>query len=148
VTMGGRKNALKQLVSYGIVGLASFCIDVSLTTAAYDVLRVSPFAAGVVGFVAGFLFGFPVNRKHVFDHTKHDKYSLRTQVTAYAGLCGANLLITGTLTQLLVEDARLRIFVAKVCVTALIAVWNFFILKYLVFSKRPRFTDIEDLLIQ
>lgn len=61
---------------------------------------------------------------------------MKIQVSLYVALCLFNLLMTAVLMQLLVESDLLRVEVAKVLITALIAVWNFIIFKFWIFSKK------------
>lgn len=139
---------VKQIILFGLVGGTSLLIDICVTTALYDLAHLPPYLAGGIGFLSAFFFNFPINRKHVFSHTKYDRFSMKIQIMLYASLSLLNLIITATLTQILVDDVHLQISLAKICVAVLIALWNFFIFKYCVFSKRPQYVEIESLIVQ
>ena len=127
---------LKQVVHFGFVGVVTLLIDVTVTTTLYSSFHVPAYLASGIGFLSGFFFNFPMNRKRVFHHSERDKFNLRSQILMYVSLSLFNLLATSLITQLLVSSLELKIAFAKVIVTAVIAVWNFIIFKTLVFSKR------------
>jgi putative flippase GtrA len=89
----------------------------------------------VIGFLSAFFFNFPVNRKHVFNHSDKDNLSLKMQIGLYVALSVFNIFMTGLLMQLTVASGLLDISVAKVGVTALIAAWNFVLYKTFIFAK-------------
>jgi putative flippase GtrA len=126
---------LKQLFFYGVVGVITLGIDLTVTTSLYDLAHLPAGVASAIGFMSGFFFNFPINRKKVFHHSKDDRFSLHTQVVLFVSLSLFNLLITSTLVELFVSHHVVRIAVAKLIVTAMIALWNFIIFKTLIFSK-------------
>ena len=129
------RTLLKQLFAFGLVGGTSFLIDLVVTTSLYNIFHLQPYLAAGLGFLSAFFFNFPMNRKHVFNHTQYDRFSMKGQVLFYLVLTLFNLFITGLIVQLLVSLSGVQIGIAKVIVTVLIATWNFFIFKYLIFSK-------------
>lgn len=128
---------IRQIIFFGLVGVGSLLIDLIVTTCLYNYAHFPPGIAGTIGFVSAFFFNFPINRKHVFNHTQDDRFSLRTQVALYVALSLFNLLMTGVLMQFLVASDILQISWAKIVVTGVIAVWNFLLFKFFVFSKNP-----------
>lgn len=125
----------KEVTAFGIVGLITFLIDLSVTSFLYNIAHFPAYLASGAGFLSGFFFNFPVNRKKVFKHTKNDKFSLRIQIILYASLCLLNLLATSLLVQLTVM-VGIDIVYAKIFVTGVIAIWNFLIFKLFIFSKK------------
>lgn len=124
-----------QIVFFLFVGVVTLGIDIGVTAACFYILGFPAYLASAVGFLSGFFFNFPMNRKRVFRHADSDRFGLKTQVTFYAALCIFNLIATSGIVQLLVEwDFAIQY--AKIFVTALIAVWNFCIFKLFIFSKR------------
>lgn len=126
---------LKQVVLFGLVGLTTLAIDVVVATGLYNLLHFPAYLASAIGFLSGFAFNFPVNRNKVFNHSSSDKFSLRQQAVMYALLCVANLIITSVMVEVLVSLDMLSIQYAKTIMTALIAVWNFILFKFVIFSK-------------
>ncbi len=146
--MGRRSKIVKQLFLFGVVGGISFLIDLLVTTSLYNFFHAPPFLAGTIGFLSAFFFNFPVNRKHVFNHSVHDRFSMKAQVSMYMFLSLFNLIVTGVLMQLIVGSGTLKIGLAKGFVTALIAAWNFLLFRFVIFSKRPNQGELEGLVIQ
>jgi putative flippase GtrA len=146
--MQKHRQLLRQIILFGLVGGGSLLTDVCVTTVLYNYAHLPPYLSGVIGFMSAFFFNFPLNRKHVFNHTKHDRFSLRAQVTFYISLSLFNLFTTGLLMQLMVGKMHIQISLAKVCVTGVIAVWNFFILKFIIFAKLPPPVEVERLILQ
>ena len=139
---------IKQILLFGLVGGGSLLIDVCVTTFLFDVAHLPAYLASGIGFLSAFFFNFPINRKHVFNHSKFDRYSMKTQIALYATLSAINLLASAGITQLFVSTGLLMIGIAKIAVTAIIAVWNFFILKYVIFAKRPSTDELDGLILQ
>lgn len=141
--MSKRKNILLQAFLFGIVGVVSLLIDVAVTTALYSYAHLPAYLAGSIGFLSAFFFNFPVNRKHVFNHTNLDRFSLKTQMSLFAGLCFFNLGVTALLMDVMVDWLGVQVSLAKIAVTALIAVWNFLLFRYFIFSKQSEPTEVK-----
>lgn len=146
--MGKYSKLLKQIMLFGLVGVGSLLIDLCVTTLLYDHAHIPAYLAGPVGFLSAFFFNFPINRKHVFNHTEHDKFSMKTQVAMYISLSLINLCMTSLFMHVLVDGMHIQVSAAKLCTTGVIAVWNFFIFKFLVFSKRQSIAELEGLIVQ
>jgi len=93
------------------------------------------FLASGIGFLSGFIFNFPVNRKKVFNHSQYDRFSLKIQITLYTLLSLFNLVATSSIIATLVNSNVLDIQWAKVVVTAVFAIWNFLVFNLFIFSK-------------
>lgn len=125
----------RQLLMFLVVGLITLAIDVFVSWSTYNYLDVSSYTASCLGFMAGFAFNFPANRHKVFSHTSADRFKLSVQVTMFSMLVLFNLFVSTFFTGYLVEQGIFEISMAKIMITAIIASWNFFILKNIVFSK-------------
>ena len=125
---------MSQVILFLAVGFTTFLIDVLVTSVLYSFAHLPAYLASAVGFLSGFFFSFPMNRKKVFRHTDKDRFGIKTQILFYICLSIFNLLVTSALVEGIVY-LGINIAVAKVLVTGLIAVWNFFIFKFVVFSK-------------
>lgn len=123
-----------QMAFFVVVGVVTLGIDVLMTAFCFYILQLPAYLASSVGFLSGFFFNFPMNRKKVFHHEAQDRFSLKSQVVMYISLSVFNLLFTSFVVQKLV-DAGLMIQYAKILVTVIIAAWNFLLFKFLVFSK-------------
>lgn len=129
------KDTILQVVLFLGVGVITFVIDVGATSILYNFVHTPAYLASACGFLLGFFFSFPMNRKKVFKHSKNDRYTLRTQVALYLLLCLFNLVATSVLVDVAVNGVGMWIEVAKIIVTAIIAVWNFLLFKLVIFSK-------------
>lgn len=125
----------KQLTMFIFVGLVTLTIDISVTTFLFQILSISAFLSGALGFLSGFFFNFPMNRKKVFNHCEDDRFSLEAQVILFFTLSMFNLLLTSSLLEYLVTNLSLNISLTKFSLTAIIATWNFLLFKYFIFSK-------------
>jgi len=129
-----KKEFMQQGILFLVVGGVTLLIDLMVTVALNNLLHFPPYLSSSVGFLSGFVFNFPMNRKKVFKHSIDDRFKLTTQIYLYIALCVFNLLVTSILSEVLVF-AGLYIAYAKIFITAMISVWNFLIFKYFVFSK-------------
>lgn len=127
------KSVSLQAIQFGVVGVVTLLIDVLVTYFVHQA-GVSAQVASGAGFLSGFFFNFPMNRKKVFNHSKQDRFSLKMQITLYAVLSIFNLILTSWLVGWLAENI-MEIQYAKTLVTAVFAVWNFFVFKIFIFSK-------------
>lgn len=125
----------KQAIFFGAVGIATLGIDILVSTFFYSILLFPAYLASGIGFLSGFFFNFPMNRKKVFHHRNDHRFSLRLQVCMYVALSIFNLVITSFLVESMVTANILSIQYAKIVVTILIAIWNFLLFKFLIFSS-------------
>jgi putative flippase GtrA len=130
------KHFIKQAMMFGVVGVITLLIDLSVTTLFFNVLHFPAFLSSGIGFLSGFFFNFPVNRKRVFKHSKEDRFSLKGQVVLYVALSVFNLTMTSLLVEMLVSINLVTIGYAKLVATAIIAVWNFLLYRYFIFSGK------------
>lgn len=131
-----KNSLLWQIILFGLVGGTTLLIDVISSSAFYYIFHFPAYISSGAGFIIGFLFSFPMNRKRVFHHSDKDRFSLKFQVLLYILLSLANLVITSLLVDLLVTQHVTSIQIAKIIMTGLIAIWNFLIFKFFVFSKK------------
>lgn len=127
---------LKQIAFFGLIGIVTLGIDIGVSSALFYVVQLPAYLASGAGFLSGFFFNFPMNRKKVFNHSVNDRFDLRTQIILYILLCIFNLVTTSFLVGVMV-GANMPIQYAKIIVTVLIAFWNFVLFKTIIFSKRP-----------
>lgn len=130
------RKTITQITLFLIVGVATLLIDVVVTSISYTVLHMPAAFASAIGFLSGFFFNFPMNRKKVFHHADNDKFSLQVQIVQYATLSVFNLVATSLAVGFLADSGILTIQYAKIIITAVFAVWNFLVFKFVVFSKK------------
>lgn len=135
------KNIIFQIFLFGVVGGVTLLIDTLVTYILYHGAHLPVFLASGIGFLSGFFFNFPMNRKQVFRHNEHDRFSLKTQIILYALLSVFNLFATSAAVDALVNFHILEIQWAKVVITAIFAVWNFLVFRLVIFTKRKNIEE-------
>jgi putative flippase GtrA len=112
---------LVQFVKFGIVGISNTLITFSLYTLLLKVFGVWYLAAAAIGFVAGAVNGFLLNRRWTFsEHVGDALTPVRWMIVQSCGL-GVN----EGLLYLLVHDARLDKLLAQALVMGVVTVSTF-----------------------
>lgn len=138
--MHKHKKIVTQIIFFGVVGVVSLLIDLSVTMLLYRLFNFPAFLASGIGFLSAFFFNFPMNRKRVFHHSENDRFRLSVQVVMFIALTLFNLFATSIIVEFVVNARLLQIGQIKIVVTALIAFWNFILFKYVIFSKTEKTT--------
>jgi putative flippase GtrA len=121
----GRLSApvLVQFVKFGVVGISNTLLTLVVYTVLLKVFGVWYLAASAIGFVAGAVNGFLLNRRWTFrEHVGDALTPVRWGVVQTCGLG-----IDEALLYLLVHDAHLDKLLAQVCATAVVTVTTFFV---------------------
>lgn len=135
------KKLIVQILLFGIVGVTTLAVDTLVTSILYYIAKMPAFMASGIGFLSGFCVNFPMNRKQVFNHSKDDRFSLKTQIYLYALLSVFNLIATSMMVDVLVKTNILEIQWAKIITTVVFAIWNFLVFKLFIFSKKKHDED-------
>lgn len=135
------KKLVIQMLLFGIVGVTTLAVDTLVTSILYYIAKMPAFMASGIGFLSGFCVNFPMNRKQVFNHSKDDRFSLKTQIYLYALLSIFNLIATSMMVDVLVKTNILEIQWAKIITTVVFAIWNFLVFKLFIFSKKKHDED-------
>ena len=135
------KKLVIQILLFGIVGVTTLAVDTLVTSILYYIAKMPAFMASGIGFLSGFCVNFPMNRKQVFNHSKDDRFSLKTQIYLYALLSIFNLIATSMIVDVLVKTNILEIQWAKIITTVVFAIWNFLVFKSFIFSKKKHDED-------
>ncbi len=135
------KKLVIQILLFGIVGVTTLAVDTLVTSILYYIAKMPAFMASGIGFLSGFCVNFPMNRKQVFNHSKDDRFSLKTQIYLYALLSIFNLIATSMMVDVLVKTNILEIQWAKIITTVVFAIWNFLVFKLFIFSKKKHDED-------
>ena len=138
------KKFVIQIFLFGIVGVTTLAVDTLVTSILYYIAKMPAFMASGIGFLSGFCVNFPMNRKQVFNHSKDDRFSLKTQIYLYALLSVFNLIATSMMVDVLVKTNILEIQWAKIITTVVFAIWNFLVFKLFIFSKKVSHEEKQD----
>lgn len=82
-------------------------------------------------FLAGFIISFILNKKWVFN----SKGSTRDELIRYAILACINLVLTNVLIWLFINGIGLNYWIAKLCIMAMVATWNYILFSRLIFKN-------------
>jgi putative flippase GtrA len=112
-----------QFVKFGIVGVSNTVLTLVVYTVLLKVFGVWYLGASAIGFVAGAVNGFLLNRRWTFsDHVGDALTPVRWGVVQTCGLG-----VDEGLLYVLVHDAHLDKLLAQVCATAVVTVTTFFV---------------------
>ncbi len=113
---------LVQFIKFGIVGVSNTLLTLVVYTLLLKVFGVWYLAASAIGFVAGAVNGFLLNRRWTFrEHVGDALTPVRWGVVQTCGLAIDEILL-----YVLVHDAHLDKLLAQVCATAVVTVSTFF----------------------
>ncbi len=122
-----------QFVKFGIVGVSNTLITFVVYTLLLKVFGVWYIAASAIGFIAGAINGFVLNRRWTFAGHVGDAFTpLRWAVVQSGGL-GINL----GLLYLLVHDAGLDKLLAQAAATVVVTVSTFIVNRAWTFRHEP-----------
>jgi putative flippase GtrA len=133
--LSGRLSApvVVQFIKFGIVGVSNTLLTLVVYTVLLKVFGVWYLAASAIGFVAGAINGFLLNRRWTFrEHVGDSLTPVRWGVVQTCGLG-----IDEALLYLLVHDAHLDKLLAQVCATAVVTVTTFFVNRAWTFRVHP-----------
>lgn len=121
-----------RIIKYIITGGSAFAAEYLVFLLLFYVFDLPVVVAHPISFMVGFVVSFSLSRQWVFGNA-HAHRPL-AQILMYFGLVLINIAITTWVIALLVQ-VGVWAFVAKIIVTAMIACWNYFIYKYLIFRQ-------------
>jgi putative flippase GtrA len=114
-------HVLVQFVKFGIVGISNTLLTLAVYTLLLKVFGVWYLAASAIGFIAGTINSFLLNRRWTFrGHVGDALTPVRWTIVQCAGLG-----INEGLLYLLVDDARIDKLLAQVAATAVVTVTTF-----------------------
>src|SRR3984957_10668996 len=114
---------LVQFVKFGIVGVSNTLLTLVVYTVLLKVFGVWYLAASAIGFVAGAVNGFLLNRRWTFK----EHVGVRSTPVKWGVVQTCGLAVDEVLLYVLVHDAHLDKLVAQVCATAVVTVTTFFV---------------------
>ena len=126
----------RRPVVFSLVGLTNPAVDLLVFTLLYTLLHRSLTASQFLGYCAGTLNSFLLNRRITFKGTV--TIGLGRQMGRYLLSCGVALGLTLLLLHFFHGVLHLGAFLAKLCAMALVFFFNYFCMKRFVFSPRRR----------
>lgn len=125
------ENALLQFARYIFVGGSAFVVDFG-SYCLLGLLKVHYLAAGVLSFVAGFVFNFCVSRLLIFKTTATEKANAK-ELLAVLLISLIGLLLTEALLLVGTEIIQMDYRVSKIIASIIVLFWNYFARKIFVY---------------
>lgn len=123
-------NERHAVLKYGIVGMSSVVLDMSLLVLFTESLGMTPVLSVVISQLVVFGYNFSLNKYWSFRSVDHP----RIQLVRYLSLAAANYVVAVltmfTFHQLLDLDYQL----VRICTIALMVSWNFLLYKHWVYK--------------
>lgn len=113
------KQLVKQILSFGIVGVVAFLIDYGIMNILYTKLGCTLLIANTCGFVVSTIVNYILSKKHVFDMKTSNAF-IKFTILSVLGLLINNITMI-----LCIDCMRLITLVAKIIATAVCMIWNF-----------------------
>jgi putative flippase GtrA len=112
---------LRQFAAFSGVGILAAALHYSALVALVELARWRPVPAALVGYVAGGILSYMLNRRHVFASARpHQEASWRFGVIASVGF-----MLTYGLMQGLVDWANVPYLLAQILTTGMVLFWSF-----------------------
>jgi putative flippase GtrA len=122
-----------QFVKFGIVGVSNTVLAFAIYTVLLKVFGVWYLAASAIGFVAGAVNGFLLNRRWTFSgHVGDSLTPVRWGVVQ-----GCGLALNEGLLYLFVDGAKIEKLLGQACATAIVTVLTFFVNRAWTFRMHP-----------
>lgn len=128
-------NKHRTLINFLITGGILFVIDFGVSLFMYYLVGLGPGISSGIGFTAGFIVGFTLNKKWVFKHDSKSRFNVSAQLILYLLLAVFNLIISSVAVEVIVGKG-IMIEIVKPITVIVIAFWNFLIFKFFIFSKK------------
>lgn len=126
---------LRSLIRFLSVGMTAAASEYALFYVLHKQLGAALLVANSLSFLVGFSISFSLNRIWAFNTDADFKLRMRAQLGFYAGLASVNLLLSNVLIGFM-HLLGLGSLTSKLATMALIATWNYGIMKTFIFSER------------
>lgn len=113
------KQLVKQILSFGIVGVVAFLIDYGIMNILYTKLGCTLLIANTCSFIISTIVNYILSKKHVFDMKTSNAF-IKFTILSVLGL-----LINNITMSLCVDYLILETLVSKILATCVCMVWNF-----------------------
>lgn len=113
------KQLVKQILSFGIVGVVAFLIDYGIMNILYTKLGCTLLIANTCGFIISTIVNYILSKKHVFDMKTSNAF-IKFTILSVLGL-----LINNMTMSLCINYLILGTLVSKILATGICMVWNF-----------------------
>jgi putative flippase GtrA len=127
-------------LKYILAGAISWAFDYGTLILLYYVLNLRLGLATTAAFIIGLIVNFGIMKYWVFADSSRDKQATLIQSGSYGLLTAFNLLVTNLIV-IGLSKKSIGPEISKIIATGLIACWNFFIYKGVIFKEKPSHND-------
>ncbi|MCC6459552.1 MAG: GtrA family protein [Saprospiraceae bacterium] len=113
---------LWKFLKFGAVGFSGVFVDFGVTWLCKEKLRLNQYIANSTGFMCAVVSNYFLNRVWTF-HSQDPSVATQFSKFLLASLIG--LAINNAIIYLLNERFKVNFYVAKLCATGVVTVWNF-----------------------
>jgi putative flippase GtrA len=121
-----------QLIYYLFSGGTGFVVNMGVFALGVYVFDLWYITAAIIGFICGVMVSFILQKYVTFKNTRTD--TMRYQMTVYAALALFNVGMNALILYGLVDMLAVHEFVAEFISNGTVAIWSFFIYKYVTFK--------------
>ena len=121
----------KSVISFGIVGIINTGTDYLVFSLAHGLLGLTPGQGQVAGYLAGMVSSFVLNRKFTFDSSSQEP---ARQIISFVAVNAVTLWVSTVMISRL-SNLGLNPYIAKIIITGLVMLMNYFGYKLIVFRK-------------
>jgi len=122
---------LRQLIAFLGVGAVATALDYAVFLAGFFGLGFDPTVAALIGYTAGGVVSYALNRHHVFPTTR----SHRSAVLRFTAVMTGGFLLTGYAMRIFVSGLALAPIVARILTYGVVLVFNFLAHRYFTFRQ-------------
>lgn len=131
----------KRFITYGLVGCVNTLVDFLVFTLMLSVVGLGVKPAQSIGYLTGVLTSFILNRNITF---KGGKNKIAAQVSRFVVVNAVSYLVSTNLIAWLVERG-LNAYIAKIAITVVVMLINYFGYKVLVFGVKDNEDSKKDI---
>ena len=125
---------LRQLAAFGAVGLVAMTIHYGILFILVELLHAAPVPATLVGYTAGGLVSYILNRRLTFaSDAPHEEAGMRFALVAGVGFC-----VTWMLMLLLTVRLGAPYFPAQIATTLVVMAWSYVAHRFWTFGNAGR----------
>ena len=137
----GKTNSVKiQLFRYLWVGGFAFFVDYGCLFLFTDIFSINYLVSAAIAFTLGLIVNYLLSTIWVFHDSRLNNKMAEFAVFTSIGLVG--LLLNEVVIYLFCEIIGLHYMISKLCSTAIVFFWNFFVRKIILFTKTKKNTAL------
>lgn len=118
---GSMPHMVRQFSSFVVVGFIATAVHYAVLIGLVEMAGISAVAAALIGFSAGGVVSYSLNRRHVFhSNRRHETAAPRFTLVAVVGFC-----LTYVFMSIFVRGAGIPYLPAQVATTGIVMLWSF-----------------------